>query len=527
MAGYSLLLIIATAHADPLTNLGDLTITEFQADTVTVAQYYGEWFEIYNNSGSTQDLLGLRFTHDDGLTVQELVLTSTYLLGAFDYVVLGVSSDLNSSSPLWNGNVPIDITYAFFNANDPSIGFNISLQQDWLQVYTPGGVLLDEVSWNPSWGAQADSAMQVGPNAFDVEWANDFPTNWCPSQIFIPVSGMHGSPGVENDYCGVSPGEDIDQDRFSKSQGDCRDDDPYVNPDAVDVGTGIYYNTDDDCDGVRDDGETDDDGDGFTEVGGDCDDSDGGRYPGAREGLDGEDDDCNGCIDDLDDDGDGFTECQEFIDADGDGLEDDPWYDCDDSNAAVNPEIAEIPYDGIDQDCNIYDLCDLDSDGYGFVESLNPGICESGADDLLDCDDVNPQIHPGIEEVPDDGLDNDCDGIIDVPDRDGDGYTADDGDCMDLAESDLEDVLDAAARLERSVAVHPGAEEICGDLVDNDCNGFADDRASCQNAARYGTIQGGGICGLVAPSEGGVAGLVLAMLGLGMRRRTGKRGGDV
>ena len=65
----------------------------------------------------------------------------------------------------------------------------------------------------------------------------------------------------------------------------------------------------------------------------------------------------------------------------------------------------------IDGEIDIDDIryIDADGDGYGSSEqSPADGVFNS-----LDCDDTNPLIHPYAKENKENGIDDDCDGIVD------------------------------------------------------------------------------------------------------------------
>jgi len=106
------------------------------------------------------------------------------------------------------------------------------------------------------------------------------------------------------------------------------------------------------------------------------------------------------------------------LDQDGDGYQ--AGLDCDDRDPAVHPAAAER-CNGLDDDCDGYldeDLplltCyrDADEDGYG--NALNTGQACDCAEGYVaaagDCDDVDAGVHPEAEDICGNGVDEDCDG---------------------------------------------------------------------------------------------------------------------
>ncbi len=152
---------------------------------------------------------------------------------------------------------------------------------------------------------------------------------------------------------------------------------------------------------------TDHDGDGIAQLD-DCDDAEPAVFPGAEERCNGIDDDCDGTVDasavdvftwynDADADGFGLASAVERACAAPEGYVADGT-DCDDANADRRPGNPEVPYDGVDQDCDGADADDLDADGYAALEAGG-----------TDCDDTDPAVHPGATEAWADGFtDNDC-----------------------------------------------------------------------------------------------------------------------
>jgi len=104
--------------------------------------------------------------------------------------------------------------------------------------------------------------------------------------------------------------------------------------------------------------------------------------------------------DDAADDDAGDDDTSSTEDLDGDGFSPNDG-DCDDGNATVYPGAPE-QCDGLDNDCDgVVEPEEVDGDFDGWISCAG------------DCDDTNAAVNPAQDEIPNDGLDNDCDGTTD------------------------------------------------------------------------------------------------------------------
>ena len=212
-----------------------------------------------------------------------------------------------------------------------------------------------------------------------------------------------------------------------------------VNPNATER---FYDGIDQDCGG---DSDFDQDGDGFDSndyanrdggLGDDCVDRPGDPdfvfslglsfhdiHPDAIETYyDGLDQNCDG-LNDFDADLDGFPSSEYG------------GTDCDDTDPEVYFEpfnTTEFPADEIDQNCDGFELCYIDSDEDTFGNSagvtgnsITIDCSEAGfTNNVLDCDDSDGTVYPAAAELCDGQL-NDCDALslpTDESDVDSDGY---------------------------------------------------------------------------------------------------------
>ncbi|MBI2341534.1 MAG: hypothetical protein HYU98_02220, partial [Deltaproteobacteria bacterium] len=263
---------------------------------------------------------------------------------------------------------------------------------------------------------------------------------------------------------------------------------------------------DNDCDGSVDEG-FDTDGDGVTTCGGDCDDDFNSIYPGATEKCDGLDNNCDGKTDE----GfalkgaacsDGLGQCQKGVylcSADGASLYcklDGPKANgtaCDDNNKCTQTDVClagqcagsnQVKCSALGQ-CYDAGICDKSTglcsnpakaDGTSCSDSSEctsgevcvGGSCAGGA--VVSSDDNN--------ECTTDSCDSAKGGVVHTPITGGGILTCGVGACKNSVDK-------CASGVEQTCTAKTGTTEVCGDNIDNDCDGIIDTKVTDPNGNVY------------------------------------------
>jgi hypothetical protein len=170
------------------------------------------------------------------------------------------------------------------------------------------------------------------------------------------------------------------------------------------------------------------------------------------------------------------------FDQDGDGYPVD--VDCDDTDPLIYPGATEVCDDGVDNDCD--ELIDCEDDGC-LVDTDGDGYVDVPCGD--DCGPVDPHTYPGADELCD-GVDNDCDAQVDE-DFDLDNDPQNCGACGHVCE-----LPQAVAKCEGGACLVAACEDGYGDCDGDPANGcemaLGAGDSTCETASDIGSLCGDG-----------------------------------
>jgi hypothetical protein len=168
-------------------NIGDIIITEIMQDPSAVADDDGEYFEVYNTTGSPIDINGWEMT-DNGSNSH--TIGSSLVVPANGYAVLGNNAD----SPT-NGGVTVNYEYSSYTLGNGSDAI----------ILTCSGTVIDEVAWDggANFPDPTGASMELSTDKYNST-DNDDGANWAES-LDTYGDGDLGTPGSANSSSSTNP----------------------------------------------------------------------------------------------------------------------------------------------------------------------------------------------------------------------------------------------------------------------------------------------------------------------------------
>lgn len=170
--------------------LGSIIINEIMQDPTAVNDEFGEWFEVYNTTGSAIDMQNWVISDNTTPTAQSFTISSSLIVPANDYAIFIVNGN-----SLTNGGISHSPQYVY---SYPSFTL-LNSGSDSIILTSPGGALIDRVDYDdasfPYTPGRSMSLSTSTANSTD----NDNGANWGNAWDTYG-DGDFGTPGAANDF---------------------------------------------------------------------------------------------------------------------------------------------------------------------------------------------------------------------------------------------------------------------------------------------------------------------------------------
>lgn len=150
---------------------GDIIITEIMQNPTGISDDFGEWFEVYNTTGSDIDMNGWIIRDQPGGSQNTTTIAGSVIVPAGDYITLGRGGITDSVDPGYNGGVTHAYVYDF--------SFLMSNGADEV-ILELSGTIIDEVYYDggTSFPDPNGKSMTLSASALNAS-DNDTGSNWC------------------------------------------------------------------------------------------------------------------------------------------------------------------------------------------------------------------------------------------------------------------------------------------------------------------------------------------------------------